>query len=225
MRIKDLLLRTARPLLRGNRVECPVCGGRFRMFLPFHGRRNAICAGCGSLERDRLVWLFLREGTNLFSDSLRVLHVAPERAIQERLRPLPNLDYLSGDLLSPLAMMRVDLQDIELPDESFDVIICNHVLDDVPDDRRAMRELRRILRPTGWALMQTPVHDDLAETREGGDVDAGSVRTYGRDFVSRLEDAGFTVEVDRFAATLDADRRTRFAIDPSEPVYLCTARV
>jgi SAM-dependent methyltransferase len=221
--LKYRVVRLAAPFLRGNRVECPVCAGRFRTFLPFHGRPNTLCPRCGSLERDRLVWLYLRTRTNLLSGArLRVLHVAPEHCIQEQLRSRLELDYLSADLFSPLAMVKMDVHDIGEPDASFDVIICNHVLDDVADDRLALRELHRVLRPDGWAILLSPVDESLERTRAEGEHDAGSVRTYGRDYVSLLEEPGFRVRVDRFSDELGAEAVTRHALDEQEPIYYCT---
>jgi SAM-dependent methyltransferase len=128
--------------------------------------RPAACPGCDSRERQRLLYLYLHERTNLFKDRLRVLHVAPEDCLQPKLASSPNIDYISADLSSSTAMTRMDITDIQFPNGSFDVILCSHVLEHVGDDRRAMRELHRILRPGGWAILQVPVDSSQEHTFE-----------------------------------------------------------
>ncbi len=225
----------------GKRYRCPLCGGRFRRLLSFRPeggagfaglRRNARCPRCGSLERHRLLWLFLQERTNLFRDRLKVLSVAPEFLVQKLLLTLPNLEYLSVDLDSPLALERMDITDMRFADGEFDVILCNHVLEHIPDDRRAMRELHRVLKPGGWAIVQTPVHEDREKTIEDPSVTAPQerarlfgqvdhVRAYGRDYPQRLREAGFTVEVVDYASQMDPDSVERYALVEHEDVYVC----
>jgi hypothetical protein len=109
---------------------------------PSHGRANARCPQCGSLERHRVLWLFLRDRTPLFSKPLSVLRVAPESQLEARLRRTPNRDYTSADIEPTHSKMaRVDITNIPFREEAFVVIICNHVLEHVPDDRHAMAEL------------------------------------------------------------------------------------
>ncbi len=223
------------PFHRGSAVTCPCCGGSFRAFLAGGVRRRegVRCPRCDSLERHRLVWLYLLRRTDLLSAPHRVLHVAPEPQFHERLADRANLDYVSADLASPLARERFDVVDIPYPDGSFDVVICNHVLEHVPDDARAMRELRRVLAPDGWAVLQTPVHSDREKTLEDPAVSDASererlfgqpdhVRIYGRDFFERLEAAGFRVTRDRFARELSVEERTRYGLRKGEAVTVCT---
>ena len=219
--------------MRGGRVECPCCGGRFRRFLRGGPERrpDARCPRCGSLERHRLVWLWLRRATDLLSAPRRVLVVAPEPFLQDALRARPHLDYLSIDLESPLAMRRMDLTRLDLPDGSFDAVFCNHVLEHVPDDRAAMRELRRVLRPGGWAVLQTPIDLGRESTDEDPTVtrpeerlrrfgQADHVRIYGRDFFDRLRAAGWDVERVPFARTLADGEARRFGLDMEEELIL-----
>lgn len=144
---------------RGDRYTCPICNGRFRKFLPYgvNPRPNAQCPGCGSLERHRLLWLYLKEMTDLFTRNLRVLDVAPLPVLQAKYVKLPNLDYLSVDIASPIAMVRMDITAIGCPRGQFDCILCYHVLEHVPDDRKALQELFRVLKPGGWAILQSPI--------------------------------------------------------------------
>ena len=152
--------------LRGDDVECPCCGGSFREFMPGRDGNNPICPRCGAQARHRALWLYLHERTNLYSEELSVLHFAPERALR-RIADAPNLRYLSADLDAPDVMEHFDITAIPHPDDSFDVILCIHVLEHVPDDRAAMSELARVLRPGGWAIVMVPLDLGLPETLRG----------------------------------------------------------
>jgi len=215
-------------------VVCPCCGGRFEAFLPFGHRQrpNAQCPKCRALERHRLLWLFLESRTPLLHRPLSVLHVAPEEALRRRLDGAPNLFYVSGDLQAPDAMVRMDLTDIPFEDASFDVVLCNHVLEHIPDDAAALREVFRVLAPGGWAVLQSPVDPDRAETYEDPSVTDPEarrrefgfhehVRVYGRDYAARLERAGFEVEAIPFADDLDEATLRRHGLLRREPIFLC----
>jgi SAM-dependent methyltransferase len=227
-------LRVWQRLARGEGVECPCCGGRFRRFVPYGvrpRRPNAQCPGCGAVERHRLLWLYLRERTDLLSRPQRLLHVAPEEGFAERLRALPGLRYASADLASPLAGVRADVRHLPFGDGRFDALLCHHVLEHVPDDRAAMRELRRVLRPGGWAILQSPVRAKMAETLEDPSVtdprererlygQHDHVRQYGRDYGERLREAGFEVRAERFVDELPPERRARHGLK-RETIWLC----
>jgi SAM-dependent methyltransferase len=133
-------------LYRGDRLECPCCGGRFRAFRPRSGRPDARCPRCNSYERHRVLWMWMRDSAGIFGERLDVLHIAPEEVFEARMRALPNMRYTGGDLFPKGEQVRVDLTDIPFGDGSFDLVICNHVLDEIPDDRRALREIHRVLR-------------------------------------------------------------------------------
>jgi SAM-dependent methyltransferase len=227
-----LFLAYLRVRYRGDGVECPCCGRHYRAFAPLGGRSGVICPGCGLHERHRALWLFLRARTNLFSDELRVLHLAPEALFQRRLRAQANLDYLSADLDSPVAMSHFDVTRIPHPDDSFDAILCIHVLEHVADDRAAMSELRRVLRAGGWALVLVPVDASRSETYEDPAIRTPEeraqaywqhdhVRLYGRDFPDRLREAGFMVTVDPYIRELDAETARRHGLAGHE-MYVCT---
>lgn len=220
------------PRYSGTDVFCPCCGRTFRRFATggtVRRRANARCAGCGALERHRLVWLFLAQRTDLFRRATRLLHIAPEPFLQERLAGLENVDYISGDLVSPWAMTKMDVTDIPYADASFDAVLCLHVLEHVDDDRAAMRELLRVLKPGGWAIIHCPVQGE--ETFEDETVvSAGArrrlfgqedhVRVYGRDLKTRLESVGFVVDVAPFAHQLGDGACRRYGLDSSECIYL-----
>ncbi len=220
-------------------VRCPLCGEGADEFLPFGGgnikRPNAQCPSCGALERHRLVWLYLLDETDLFSGTRRrrMLHIAPEPMLEERLRGEPLIDYLSADLEPGVAQEVMDITDIQHPDDAFDVIYCSHVLEHVPDDAQAMRELRRVLHPDGWAILQVPIllertEEDPTltdpEERLRRFAQRDHVRAYGPDYSDRLRAAGFTVKQDRYADRLGPVRRRRYGLHPDDVVHFCTKR-
>jgi SAM-dependent methyltransferase len=196
-------------------------------------RANARCPNCGARDRQRHLWLYLERRTNLFSDRLRVLHFAPERIFEEKLRPQPNLDYVSTDLARARADVKADITDLPFPDDSFDVILCSHVLEHVVEDRKAMRELYRVLRRGGWALVLVPIDFSRDETFEDHTVvapadrerlfgQADHVRVYGRDFKARLEEADFTVRVENFRGELGESEARKYGLRPRNPdLHVC----
>lgn len=224
-----------RVLYRGDDVECPVCGARYREFLPlFHPvlQKNNKCLRCESRPRHRMIWLFLRDEVPFFGRKLRLLHVAPEPAFQDRLRGAPGVDYTSFDKTSELADVHGDLTELPFPDASFDAILCLHVLDYVADDARAMRELRRVLAPGGFAVIQIPIDLSRETTDEDTSVTdpaeqlrrfrlEGHVRVYGRDYVQRLERAGFAVKTIPYPQNLGPNATRRYALPGDEPIFLC----
>ena len=193
-------------MYRGNSVFCDACGGRFRRFLEYRGRAAAQCPRCGSLERHRDAIQIWRESTNLFTADLRVLHVAPETSLSPALRSAGNISYVTGDLTPGRADTVVDLTEVNEPDQSYDVVLASHVLEHIPDDVAAMREVGRILADGGWAFLGVPVFDDLPEiyedwaiTTPAGRLDAfgqwDHVRKYtSGGFESRLAEAGLQYE-------------------------------
>ncbi len=220
--------------LFGFRFYCPVCGGRFRRMLIFgvKPRPDAQCPSCFSLERHRLMWLYLQNRTDFFTRRLRLLHVAPEAVFARIFKTMPNLDYVSADLFSSDAMVKMDIMDIHEPDNSYDVILCSHVLEHVADDRKAMKELFRVLKPGGWAILQVPMsasdktlEDPSVDTPEARERIFGQydhVRLYGSDYRQRLEAAGFKVKVDPYVKTLGAENARRLGLLMNEDIYFCS---
>lgn len=232
-RYRDLSKPIQRWRFRGTARRCPLCESDVREFRPagIVPRSNARCPVCGSLERHRLLWLYLTQRTDLLRGPRRkLLHVSPEYVIGTRLRNHPAIDYLSSDLESRQVMVQMDITDIQLPAHTFDVIICNHVMEHIPDDRRAMAELFRVLKPGGWAILQTPIgrettfEDPAVQTpdervRLFGQRD--HVRIYGRDYSDRLASVGFTVTVDDYVRTFDDAAIARLGLDSKEDIYHC----
>jgi SAM-dependent methyltransferase len=181
-----------------------------------------VCPRCGSRQRHRLLWLYLERRTDLPASSARVLHFAPEAGLERRLRSLPALRYRTADLEPGRGDLTLDVTEIDLPDASVDVLLCVHVLEHVEDDRRALRELHRVLAPGGWGVVQVPiqgertdedpaVRDPEERRRRFGQED--HVRMYGRDFRDRLVDAGFEVDVVVFRDELSPRERARYGLE------------
>lgn len=232
-RARGLVLRRVRLLLyRGTRVECPCCGGRFSRFMPGTvNPESRVCPRCGAQERHRALWLYMRERTDLFGRPLSILHWAPEYALQRSLAALPRAFYVSADLEGDEAMQHMDMTDVPFKDDAFDLIVCVHVLEHVPDDRAAMREMVRVLRPGGVAMilvpivLEQPTLEDPSirtpEERRRRYWQEDHVRLYGGDFPDRLREEGFEVTVDPWVRTLDQATLDRYGLFPLEDVYVC----
>ena len=223
----------------GEGKECPVCGCKRRKFLPYGyvtPRENALCPKCLSLERHRLLWLWLLRESDLGRGAMalpRMLHIAPEVALMRRFRKMYNATperYITADLESPLADMHFDVQQIPLKDGEMDVVICNHIMEHVEDDRLAMRELHRILRHGGWGVVLSPVEREREHTFEDDTITDEDERTrifgqydhrriYGRDYADRLREAGFEVMVLPYMQHLTSAEQQLYALT-DEDLYI-----
>ena len=191
----------------GNVFYCNCCNRSFRKF-EVHGnipRENARCPNCLSLERTRVLWMYLQHETVLLTNKIRVLHFAPEYAIKMQLKKYSNIDYVDADINPNLATYQIDITDIPFDNESFDLIICSHVLGHVPDESKAVNELFRVLKPDGVAFIQTVINANSNTTFEDSKLitpeerlknygENDLVRLHGLDFIKRLEKSGFKVE-------------------------------
>ena len=219
----------------GDKVECPVCNHHYDKFLPYgrKGRDNALCPNCLALERHRLMYLYLKRKTNFFSDSLKVLHVAPEYCFIDRFERMKNLDYITADIESPLAKVQMDIHAIPFPDNTFDVAFCNHVMEHVDDYVKATSELHRVLKPGGWAIIQSPQDMSRASTYEDASItdprerekhfwQNDHLRLFGRDYALELAKGGFRVTEDRFVQSdLSKAEVERYALPANEFIYYC----
>lgn len=232
----------------GHRLECPFCGWHFRRFRPagFHYRvivekqvigghwhRDNVCPRCMSNARERLAYLYLQERTSVFQQPSLLLHVAPEPQLAAVLKRAPNIRYVSADLFEAGVMSRFDVQQMPFRDETFDVVVCNHVMEHVGDDAVAMREVRRILKPGGWAMLQVPIALALDRTIEDPEARTDQeridrfgqedhVRLYSRpDYIGRLRAAGFAVTADDYAQSLGSEKVARFGLVQEEEVFIC----
>ena len=227
-----------RPLLafsmRGNRYEDPIDQKKFKSFLPYgyeSPRENVLSPSTLSLERHRLLWLYLTTKTDFFTASLKVLHFAPEQAFYKRFRKLNNLAYTTTDLNSPLADVKADICNLPFEDESYDVILCNHVLEHIPDDTKAMQELYRVLKKGGWGIFQIPQDlkrqqtfedDTITDKKERAKIfgQYDHVRIYGRDYFDKLRNVGFSVEEVDYTADLSANEIDRYRLAKGEIIPL-----
>ncbi len=223
-----------RPILafsmRGNKYIDPIDEKGFKSFLPYgyeDPRDNVLAPYTLSLERHRLLWLYLKNETGFFTKPLKVLHFAPEQAFYKRFRKLKNLEYVTTDLHSPLADVKADICNLPFETESFDVIFCNHVLEHIPDDTVAMQELYRILRPDGWGIFQIPqdlkrettfednsITDKKERAKIFGQYD--HVRIYGRDYFDKLRSIGFRVEEVDYTSKMTSEEIEKYRLAKGE---------
>ena len=218
----------------GNKKECPVCGKHYRKFLPYGyviSRENALCPNCLSLERHRLLWLYFQKETNLFKDNLSFLHIAPEMCFIPLFKKLPNLNYKTADLESPWADIHLNIENMPLEDNSFDVIMANHILEHVENLPKALSEIKRVLKPNGWAILLSPINPKREKTYENASITSPEerekhfgqkdhVREFGLDYPLILEEAGFVVEENRFVESLSDKELERFAIAKKENINI-----
>jgi SAM-dependent methyltransferase len=250
-KLRGAYQKTSAFFLSGNDYYCPYCGYSFRKFRPggielpvirekqiigAGYRLNNVCPRCYSLDRDRLIFLFLSQKTNIFSAPLKIFHVAPEGCIRALLSRLPNIDYEVGmkyheGYYYDRNTNILDITNLKFDDKTFDVIICNHVLEHIQEDSKAIGELYRVLKPGGWAVLQVPVSKILEKTFEDSSVTTlderekifgqfDHIRIYGQDYTSRLSNQGFIVKKinpykDKWDINLD-----KFAINPEEDLYI-----
>lgn len=228
----------ARPVLafflKGNIFTDPIDGKSFRTFLPYgygNQRNNVLSPSTLSLERHRLLWLYLINETDFFTSPKKVLHFAPEQAFYKRFRNLTHLDYTTTDLNSPLADVKADICNLPFKDNEFDVILCNHVLEHIPDDIKAMQELYRVLKPNGWGIFQIPQDMNRATTFEDNSItdkkerakifgQYDHVRVYGRDYFDKLRTIGFKVEEVDYTSTLSEDEMVKYCLAKGEIIPL-----
>jgi SAM-dependent methyltransferase len=232
----------------GGPFKCPLCQGNFSHFMPIGidvpvlkekhvvgagYRLNASCPRCRSEDRERLIYLYLKLKTpDLFSRPTKLLHVAPEPSLSARLRACPSISYIAADLNSPMADVRMDITAIDETEGTYDVIICNHVLEHVEDDRKAMGELFRVLKPGGFAILQVPISYIMDETyedflirdpkaREVAFGQCDHVRLYGNDYTHRLSQAGFNVMAVAPEKFLERSQIAAYRLLPAEKLFVC----
>ncbi|MBR9846403.1 MAG: class I SAM-dependent methyltransferase [Algicola sp.] len=224
----------ARPLLafflKGNKFTDPIDGKSFRSFLPYgygNQRNNVLSPSTLSLERHRLLWLYLKNETDFFSAEKKVLHFAPEQCFLKRFRNLKHIDYTTTDLESPIADVKADICNLPFENNSYDVILCNHVLEHIPDDTKAMQELFRVLKPGGYGVFQIPQDLSRAETFEDNTItdkkerakvfgQYDHVRVYGLDYFDKLRSVGFNVEEVDYTSKLSEEDVKKYCLAKGE---------
>ncbi|TRX56066.1 methyltransferase domain-containing protein [Fulvivirga sp. M361] len=230
------LLKLAGLWLRGNKFTCPIIDKSYRKFLSYgriNPRPNALCPDSLSLERHRLLWLYLKNKTNFFEKPLQFLHIAPEQCFMKPFEKQHGEGYITADLESPLAKVKMDVHKIPFDENTFDTAMCNHVMEHVDNDILAMSEIHRILKPGGWAIIQVPFFSPLPDItfedrtitnpkeREKAYGQDDHVRLYGKDYPERLRSAGFEVVEDDYINTLSIEEVERYALPKNEVIYFC----
>lgn len=239
---RPLLIRlsyVARPVLafalKGSTYKDPIDGKSFKNFLPYgYGtqRNNVLSPSTLSLERHRLLWLYLNNETDFFTTPKKVLHFAPEQAFYKLFRNQKNLDYTTTDLFSPLADVKADICNLPFKDNTYDIILCNHVLEHIPDDTKAMQELYRVLKPGGMGIFQIPqdlnrattfADDTIVDQKERAKIfgQYDHVRIYGRDYFDKLRSIGFTVIEEDYTKKLSPDLVEKYCLAPGEIIPVC----
>ena len=252
----------ARPVLafalKGTTFTDPIDGKSFKMFLPYgYGtqRNNVLSPSTLSLERHRLLWLYLNKETDFFqpelvsgssvtnikriklrdaetNSALKVLHFAPEQAFYKLFRNQKNLDYTTTDLFSPLADVKADICNLPFEDNQYDVILCNHVLEHIPDDTKAMQELYRVLKPGGMAILQIPqdlsrattfADDTITDQKERAKIfgQYDHVRIYGRDYFDKLRSIGFKVIEEDYTNKIAPELVQKYCLAKGEIIPVC----
>jgi len=236
IRLSYLFKKIAPIVYKGNNVECPVCNRSYSKFLSYGSsiahRENVLCPGDLTLERHRLMWLYLKDHSDFFTNNkLNVMHIAPEQCFHKRFKQQQNLNYLTGDLVSPIADIHFDLHHIPLEENRFDVIFCNHVLEHVEDANQCMRELFRVMKPGGWGIMQVPQDFEREITFEDPSITSEEdrehyywqkdhVRLFGKDYPKWLEKAGFKVDVFEKEKFYSSSQIERFRLQEKEILYV-----
>ena len=223
--------------LKGDRFTDPIDGKNFRKFLPYgYGkqRENALSPSTLSLERHRLMWLFLRDETTFFTSEkkLKTLHIAPEQCFLDIFRKQENLEYTTSDLESPIADVKADICDLPFKDNSFDVVFCNHVLEHITDDKKAMQELFRVMKRGGFGIFQIPQDLSRENTFEDNSItdkkerakifgQYDHVRIYGKDYFNKLRSIGFKVDEIDYTQKISSEKLERFCLMKNEILPVC----
>ena len=223
-------------LYKGNKYVDPIDGKSFRTFLPYgyeKQRPNVLSPSTLSLERHRLLWLFLKNETSFFTKNAKLLHFAPEQAFYNRFKKIENLDYTTTDLDSPLADVKADICNLPFDDNSYDYILCNHVLEHIPDDKKAMQELYRILKPGGFAILQIPQDvnrevtfedDSITDPKERAQIfgQYDHLRIYGMDYFDKLKNVGFHVKAIDYTTQLTPQEIDKYRLAKGELIPFCS---
>ena len=233
----------ARPILafflKGNRYTDPIDGKSFRKFLPYGydiQRPNALSPSSLSLERHRLIWMYLQNETEFFNvdttEKIKVLHMAPEQCFLSRFKKLKHIDLITADLYSPIVDVKADIRSLPFDDNSFDIIFCNHVLEHIEDDQKAMHELFRVLKPGGFGIFQIPMDYSKEKTYEDFTIKSPEdrakhfgqydhVRIYGLDYFDRLRSVGFKVTEVNYSKKLSDQEIDKFRLMKGEILPVC----
>ncbi|MCA0132396.1 class I SAM-dependent methyltransferase [Winogradskyella alexanderae] len=217
-------------LLRGKTFTDPIDNKSFRQFLSYgygQQRPNVLSPSTLSLERHRLLWLYLKNETRFFEGGKKVLHFAPEQCFLKQFKKIKHKKYTTTDLESPIADVKADICDLPFKDNYYDIILCNHVLEHIEDDTKAMSELYRVMKPGGWGIFQIPQDLKRETTYEDNTItnkkeraklfgQYDHVRVYGLDYFDKLRSIGFKVEEIDYTSTLSEEEIKRYCLAKGE---------
>lgn len=226
---------------RGNKTYCPCCKGSFSHFIEVGPKREPmLCPRCRSNDRDRFFWFYLEKYPDTLKPGIKLLHVSPETIYYKRFNQIPNVDYVAGDKFIlqfgatyPKGTVYLDITDMpEYADNTFDFIFCSHVLEYIKEDHKALKELYRVLKPGGKAVISVPIRFGHYETIEDPSVtdpkeqerlygDVGHLRYYGEDYMERVKAAGFKTAFTPVADFISAEMIEKAVIKPKDVVHLC----
>ena len=227
-----------RPLIKwyykGSKFTDPIDGSSYRKFLPYGyqtSRANALCPGTLSLERHRLLWLYLKRKTTFLKDPLKVLHIAPEQVFFCKFKSFTHWNYTTTDLHSPLADIKADICDLPFENNTYDLILCNHVLEHISNDHKAMEELFRVLKIGGTLIAQVPLEENRSKTFEDNNIKDKTkrkeifgqydhVRVYGTDYYKRLESVGFKAQGINFLKEISRKEIESYSLPKNERIPL-----
>lgn len=221
--------------LKGSAYIDPIDGKGFKRFLPYgygEQRPNVLSPSTLSLERHRLLWLYLQNETDFFNKPLKVLHMAPEQCFLSIFKKMKNLDYTTADLYSPIVDVKADILDLPFEDNTFDLVLCNHVLEHIIDDAKAMSELYRVTKTGGYGIFQVPQNLELDKTFEDPGIVSPEerakhfgqydhVRVYGKDYFDRLRKAGFKVEEVDYSTKISPEMMEKYCLAKGEILPVC----
>jgi SAM-dependent methyltransferase len=201
-------------------------------------RENSQCLVCGSNDKERLVYLNLKHATSLFQTGGRVLHVAPKPLIMKAMLQKKNVQYIRGNISASRADVSLDVTQIPFQNNTFDVLITNHVLEHVPDDKKVMEEILRVIKPNGYCILQVPIARALETTRYDANVVADEerletfgqkdhVRLYGNDYTSLITEAGCDVDEVKWQSLkkLNPLQKNRYGLIEKETLLVCKPRI
>ena len=238
---RTLLQRISNPFFKiisiyytGKNVKCPICRKSFRKFFPYgrEVRNYALCTNCLSLERHRLIYLYLDRETSIFKKNTQLLHIAPEACLINIFKISDKIKYTTADLYSPLAEIKMDIHNMPFDNNYFDFILCNHVLEHVENDIKALSEIKRVLKKGGRAIVQVPFYHPIPDkTIEDKSITSKTdreklygqddhVRKYGKDYKSRLESVKFKVESINLTSFIKKNEILKFGLDKKEILYV-----
>ncbi len=218
-------------LLKGNNVECTVCGNTYSSFFPYLNRANAQCPSCGSLERTRLIYNFIKDKT-LIPPNTRLLHIAPEQCLYNVFKQQLGNNYIPADKFEvgysyPPDTHNVDITTLPFEDSCMDVVIAIHVLEHVQDDAKALQEIYRVLKKGGCAILQVPYEHNREHTYEDASItspearkqhfgQSDHVRIYGRDYINRFLAPGFSVQYADYVQSIPEQLKERYVFKKEE---------